>query len=619
MPKYLLGILLLACAGAGSAFAGAGQNFAVDTAQGNSPYTTVPNAADLYREVIVGQTSNGVFNQTGSGLEATSFLTLGYLAGTSGTYNLTDKALASGGAFIGRAGTGDLELNRGTYTVGAGGGQMIIASEAGGAGVCNLTKGGATLDHIDPAAPMVVGLNGSGTLTARGGAAGGDSIVNVACQLQLGGNAVGFGTLNLGGGKGAGAAVLTIPNVAGSAALFVGVSGGATVNQMAGGSASLGNNLKLGRAVGGQGSYHLAGGSLVLTGTTAATNGLIAGQNGTGLFQQSGGTALVPGQVTLGLSVGGGGTLQLDGGTLTAGAVAGGAGTSAVNFNGGILAAAGDSASFVSAVQNARVQAGGVKIDTAGFAIATGQVLVHDPALNGTVDGGLTKLGAGVLTLTGNNTYTGGTLVNAGTLLADNTAGSATGSGPVTVGSGGTLGGGGRVGGVASGKVTVADGGALGSGNSPGRLTVLGDLEFQSGGALLAQVGGAAPGAGGYEQVVVNGRLTLGGGLTVRVVNGFAPLLGETFFILDDTGSQALAGTFANAPDGGLIADGAGNTYRINYADNADAGAVANDVSLTVVPEPGTAVWLGGLAAAAWALRAGRELNRRRGPTLQRD
>ena len=61
-------------------------------------------------------------------------------------------------------------------------------------------------------------------------------------------------------------------------------------------------------------------------------------------------------------------------------------------------------------------------------------------------NGGLTKAGAGILELTGNNDYTGGTIVNAGTLLANNTSGSGTGTGSVTVNSTGTLGGTGTAG-----------------------------------------------------------------------------------------------------------------------------------------------------------------------------
>ena len=51
------------------------------------------------------------------------------------------------------------------------------------------------------------------------------------------------------------------------------------------------------------------------------------------------------------------------------------------------------------------VQAGGAKIDDGGFTInAIAAPLLHDPSLGSTLDGGLTKLGSGKLTLAANNT-----------------------------------------------------------------------------------------------------------------------------------------------------------------------------------------------------------------------
>ncbi|HZJ13489.1 MAG TPA: PEP-CTERM sorting domain-containing protein [Chthoniobacteraceae bacterium] len=53
----------------------------------------------------------------------------------------------------------------------------------------------------------------------------------------------------------------------------------------------------------------------------------------------------------------------------------------------------------------AQMQASGAKIDTNGFDITIAHPLTHDPALGAAPDGGVTKLGAGTLTLEGTQEY----------------------------------------------------------------------------------------------------------------------------------------------------------------------------------------------------------------------
>ena len=115
-------------------------------------------------------------------------------------------------------------------------------------------------------------------------------------------------------------------------------------------------------------------------------------------------------------------TVNLNGGTITMYAVrsSGGSGSgpsssSTFNFNGGTLKAAAnnDTNFFPSAgLMKYYIKQGGAKIDTNGFDITIAAKLEQGSGSTG----GLTKLGAGTLTLSGANTYTGATTVSAGTL-----------------------------------------------------------------------------------------------------------------------------------------------------------------------------------------------------------
>ena len=224
-----------------------------------------------------------------------------------------------------------------------------------------------------------VNINTTGIITANSTQDfGGGNASKAAFSLAYGSGS--SGTVNMQNGT-----------INANSEMWVGFSGTAAFNQ-SGGTVNTTESLVIGRNSGANATYNLTGGVV-----NAAT---------------------VSGQVLLGANAGGVGTVNLDGGTLQAPVVTKGGGTGTFNFNGGVLRAGATSATFFGGLTNAYVKAGGAIIDSNGFDITVSQALLADTVSTG---GGLTKNGAGTLTLSGANTYVGNTTVDAGTLaLADN-------------------------------------------------------------------------------------------------------------------------------------------------------------------------------------------------------
>ncbi len=219
----------------------------------------------------------------------------------------------------------------------------------------------------------------------------------------------------------------------------------------------------------------------------------------------------------------------------------------------------------------------GATLDLAGFAITN----VLDNR-----GGALAGLGAysGSQTVSGASTF-GGTVGGAVTVGSgghvDTTGAIFT--GPVTVESGGTISGTGTL-----ASVAIASGGTLSPGDSPGLLTVDGDLGLAPGSMTLIEISGRSRGADpGYDAVNVSGALSLGGTLSVSFLDGFAPS-GSATFDLFRFGS--IGGSFAqiNLPSVG------------GYVWDSSMLAIDGTLSLSAlssVPEPGSFALLASLAS----------------------
>jgi arylsulfatase len=223
------------------------------------------------------------------------------------------------------------------------------------------------------------------------------------------------------------------------------------------------------------------------------------------------------GNLIYGANSTGNGTYNLNGGVLMLRSITNAhpGGTAVFNFNGGTLKPIASTTIFMPNVVTANVQGGGAIIDTTNFNVTMAQNLA-----SGSSSGGLTKLGAGVLTLSGTNTYAGTTAVSNGTL---NVSGFLSGTGTVNVQAGILSGSG-----VIAGPVTVAAGGTLSPGAASGTpVTLTLQRSLNLAGNLAIQINKSL--SPSNDSVVVAGLLTNTASAALTMNNSGTYTAGDSF------------------------------------------------------------------------------------------
>ena len=440
--------------------------------------------------VYVASVHTASFTQSGGTMSVKSgnYVYIGSNPGGSGSYNLSNGLLTAPNEYIGCFGTGSFTQSGGTHTVNN---WIDLGYGTGASGSYSLSNGQLAVQNGE-----YIGYSGTGSFTQSGGT-----------HFVSGGLFLGYNS-----------------GATGSYALS---NGTLTVDQVSGGA--------------GTGVFNFNGG--LLQASTTANNALIVGL--TNAYVQSGGANIDTNAQNITISQplvdggGGGGLTKYGNGTLFL--TGSNTYTGGTEIAGGVLniyadSALGNASGPVIFAGNGSLQFGAAMTENRAFTLNSGcngtiDTQSYNVTLGGQISGsgGLTKIGYGMLTLSGTSNYSGGTTLSQGTLAV---TGALTGGGNIQIAAGTTLTGSGLVQGsivgqagssiVATGNLVLGDSTSSTGFTHAGTLTVgsnkvtlnsaafatLGVLTTISGGTLSAP-NGVLLGVGNnlFGSGVVNGKI----------------------------------------------------------------------------------------------------------------
>jgi T5SS/PEP-CTERM-associated repeat protein len=496
---------------------------------------------------------------------------------------------------------------------------VSFASSNSGNGSISLSGPGSTLNVNGP---MTFGSLGSGAITVGSGSTAnvnGTLSLGSAGTINLNGGTLNIGTFTPNGGAfnwSSGAVAFTGTTTLGSTELstLLGPSGAVSAGRTLKGSTFSGNPLTV------TGNLTVNGGLVSATEfVNAATMAINSGsvQATTQITNNAGSLITVAnGGVLNGLTFNngeiqfGGGSARLTGNLVNSGRVTGSGTVSASltnNASGRVIVDAGQRLVFGGA-SNSNNSNGSIEM-TGGTVEFTGQLnnatngLISGRGVfrgssanvsgNGLLNNGAVAFSAGTSDVYGRVTNTGnGNIVTVGggtTTFHDdmihNGAEIRTASGARTVFLGAETGAGNF-----TGTGTVEFQGDLRPGNSPALINFAGDMELGHSAKLNIEIGGTVPGMN-FDQLNVANRSTIDGALSVSLINGFTPVVGQRFDIILFGSEQ---GNFSNF---------IGLNIGAGLALQPGIDSHAYFLTVTPVPEPTSLLMFGAAVICGWHYR----------------